>query len=47
MEIDREKNRIALERIAFPLDGAMRFCHELDLSGLSPFEQMRRLTIRR
>jgi len=39
MGIDREKNRIALERIAFHLDGAMRFCHELDLSGLGPLEQ--------
>jgi hypothetical protein len=40
MEIDKEKNRIALERIAFHLDGAMRYCHELDLSGLGPVEQM-------
>jgi hypothetical protein len=39
MEIDRERNRIALERIAFHLDEAMRFCNQLDLSGLGPLEQ--------
>lgn len=39
MEIDREKNRMALERIAFHLDEAMRFCNQLDLSGLGPLEQ--------
>ena len=39
MEIDQERNRIALERIAFHLDEAMRFCKQLDLSGLGPLEQ--------
>ncbi len=37
--VDRERNRIALERIAFHLDEAMRFCSQLDLSGLGPLEQ--------
>jgi hypothetical protein len=40
MEIDKERNRIALERISFHLDEAMRFCHQLDLSVLGPLEQM-------
>jgi hypothetical protein len=39
MEIDKERNRIALERISFHLDEAMRFCHQLDLSQLGPMEQ--------
>ena len=39
MEIDKERNRTALERIAFHLDEAMRFCSQLDLSGLGPLEQ--------
>jgi len=39
MEIDRERNRMALERIAFHLDEATRFCSQLDLSGLGPLEQ--------
>jgi len=39
MEIDKERNRIALERISFHLDEAMRFCHQLDLSGLGLLEQ--------
>ena len=39
MEIDKERNRMALERIAFHLDEAMRFCNQLDLSGLGPLEQ--------
>lgn len=39
MEIDKEKNRIALERMGFHLDEAMRFCNKLDLSGLGPLEQ--------
>jgi hypothetical protein len=36
MEIEKERNRIALERILFHLDEAMRFCHQLDLTGLGP-----------
>lgn len=40
MEIDKERSRIALQRILFHLDGAMQFCHQLDLSGLSALEQM-------
>ena len=39
MEIDKERNRMALERISFHLDEAMRFCHQLDLSGLGSLEQ--------
>lgn len=39
MEIERERNRMALERIAFHLEEAMRFCNQLDLSGLGPLEQ--------
>jgi hypothetical protein len=39
MEIDKERNWIALERMAFHLDEAMRFCKQLDLSGLGPLEQ--------
>ncbi len=39
MDIDKERNRIALERISFHLDEAMRFCSLLDLSGLGPLEQ--------
>ena len=39
MEIDKERNRMALERISFHLDEAMRFCNQLDLSGLGLLEQ--------
>jgi len=39
MEIDKERNRIALERISFHLDEAIRFCNQLNLSGLGPLEQ--------
>jgi hypothetical protein len=39
MDIDKERNRIALERISFHLDEAMRFCTQLDLSGLGPLQQ--------
>jgi hypothetical protein len=39
MSIDKERNRITLERISFHLDEAMRFCRQLDLSGLGPLEQ--------
>jgi hypothetical protein len=39
MEIDKERNRTALERITFHLDEAMRYCNQLDLSGLGPPEQ--------
>jgi hypothetical protein len=39
MEIDKERNRIALERISFHLDEAMRFCNQVDLSGLGALEQ--------
>jgi len=39
MNIDKERNRNALERISFHLDEAMRFCNQLDLSGLGPLEQ--------
>jgi len=38
-EVDKERNWIALERMAFHLDEAMRFCKQLDLSGLGPLEQ--------
>ena len=39
MDIDKERNRNSLERISFHLDQAMRFCNQLDLSGLDPPEQ--------
>ena len=39
MEIDKERNRDSLERITFHLDQAMRFCNQLDLSGLGLVEQ--------
>ena len=39
MEIDKERNRNSLERITFHLAQAMRFCNQLDLSGLGPPEQ--------
>jgi hypothetical protein len=39
MKIEKERNRMALERISFHLDEAMRFCHQIDLSGLGPLEQ--------
>jgi hypothetical protein len=39
MEIEKERNRRTLERITFHLDQAMRFCNQLDLSGLGPPEQ--------
>ena len=38
-DVDKERNRIALERISFHLDEAMRFCIQLDLSGIGPLEQ--------
>jgi len=39
MEIYKERNRMALERISFYLNEAMRFCNQLNLSGLGPLEQ--------
>jgi len=39
MDIDKERNRNSLERITFHLAQAMRFCNQLDLSGLGPVEQ--------
>ena len=39
MDTDKETNRIALERIFFHLDEAMRVCNQLDLSGLGPLEK--------
>ncbi len=39
MEIDKERNRLVLERVSFHLDEAARFCNQLDLSGLAPLEQ--------
>ena len=39
MNINKERNRNSLERISFHLDQAMRFCNQLDLSGLGPPEQ--------
>lgn len=38
-DVDKERNRIALDRISFHLDEAMRFCNQLDLSGIGPLEQ--------
>ena len=37
--VEKERNRIVLERILFHLDEAMRFCYQLDLSGLDPLKQ--------
>ncbi len=39
MKTDKERNKIGLDRIFFHLDQAMRFCNQLDLSGLGPLEQ--------
>ena len=39
MDIDKERSRNSLERITFHLAQAMRFCNQLDLSGLGPLEQ--------
>jgi hypothetical protein len=39
MGIDKERNRFALERVSFHLEEAIRFCHQLDLSGIGPLEQ--------
>jgi hypothetical protein len=39
MEIDNKRNGIALERLSFHLDEAMRFCNQVDLSGLGALEQ--------
>ncbi len=39
METEKEKNRIALERVGFYLDEAMRLYDQLNLSGLGPLEQ--------
>ena len=39
MEIEKERNRVALERISFHLDEAMRFCSQLDISELGSLEQ--------
>jgi hypothetical protein len=39
MNIDKERNRNSLDRITFHLDQAMRFCDQMDLSGLGPLEQ--------
>jgi hypothetical protein len=38
-DVDRERNRITLERISFHLNDDMRFCKQIDLSGLGPLEQ--------
>jgi hypothetical protein len=39
MDIDKERNRNALDRITFHLTQAMKFCNQLDLSRLGPLEQ--------
>ena len=39
VEINKETNRITLDRISFHLDEAMRFCKQLDLSGVGPLEK--------
>ncbi len=36
---EKKQNRIALEMTAFHMDEAMRFCNQLDLSGLGPLEK--------
>ncbi len=37
--VDKERNRVALERIEFHLKEALRFCSQLDLSGFGPLER--------
>ncbi len=39
MQIDKEKNRLILERIIFCLLDAVRLYSQLDLSGLSSSQQ--------
>ena len=39
VEINKETNRITLDRISFHLDEAMRFCKQLDLSGVGPLQK--------
>ncbi len=39
MSTEKERNREALDRIAFHLDQAMRLYDELDLSDLDPLEE--------
>jgi hypothetical protein len=39
MKTEKERNKIGLDRISFHLDQAMRFCDQLDFSGLGPLEQ--------
>jgi len=38
-EVDKERNWITMERMAFHLDEAMWFCKQLDLSGVGRLEQ--------
>ncbi len=37
--VDKERNRVAAERIEFHLKEALRFCSLLDFSGFGPLEQ--------
>lgn len=39
MEIDKEGNKMILERVTFHLVEAMRLYSKLDLSGLGPLQQ--------
>ncbi len=39
MKTEKERNKIGLDRISFHLDQAMRFCDQLDFSGLGPLGQ--------
>ncbi len=39
MEIDKERNSIALERISFHIEEAVQFCKQLDISRLGLLEQ--------
>ncbi len=42
MEIDRESNRVLLERISFHLNKALQFCNQLERTGLGPLDQRER-----
>ncbi len=38
--MDKERNKMILGQISFHLNEAMALCSELDLSGLTPLEQI-------
>ncbi len=38
-DVDKERNKVAAERIEFHLKETLRFCSLLDFSGFGPLEQ--------